>query len=88
MRTLDEYILLFDLDGVLVMDGDINNPNFSEIISLHPDVVEIFQKITFPVAILTHRSRSEAEQILAALKINKKKLVVPHPSIKVINQIL
>jgi len=75
MKGLDEYILLFDLDGVLVMGGDVSDSDFSEIISLHPDIVESFQKITFPVAILTHRSRSEAEQILAALKINRKKLV-------------
>jgi len=75
MKTLDEYILLFDLDGVLVMNGEVNNPDLSEIISLHPDVVEIFQKITFPIAILTHRSRSEAEQIITALKINRKNLV-------------
>ncbi len=75
MNTLDEYILLFDLDGVLVMNGDVSNPKLSEIISLHPDIVAVFQKITFPIAILTHRSRSEAEQILTALKINRKKLV-------------
>jgi len=75
MKTHDKYILLFDLDGVLVMDGDVSNPNLSEIISLHPDIVEIFQKITFPIAILTHRSRCEAEYILVALKISRKKLV-------------
>lgn len=75
MSIASESILLFDIDGVLAMDGDTNNKAFSEIISLHPNVVEIFQKITFPVAILTHRSRHEAEQILAALKINKNKLV-------------
>ncbi|VAW83434.1 hypothetical protein MNBD_GAMMA16-1329 [hydrothermal vent metagenome] len=75
MSTLNEYILLFDIDGVLAMDGDVNNQNLSEIISLHPNIVEVFQNITFPVAILTHRSRREAEQILSALKINRKKLV-------------
>ncbi len=51
MSIAKEYILLFDLDGVLAMDGDASNQGLSEIISLHPNVVEVFQKITFPVAI-------------------------------------
>jgi 3-deoxy-D-manno-octulosonate 8-phosphate phosphatase KdsC-like HAD superfamily phosphatase len=60
-------LLLIDLDGVLVTDGNGDSRVGQEILRVHRGLVAELTAFAFPVAILTHRSRHEAHQLIAAL---------------------
>jgi 3-deoxy-D-manno-octulosonate 8-phosphate phosphatase KdsC-like HAD superfamily phosphatase len=67
-------LLLLDLDGVLVTDGDGDTSVGSEIIKIHKELVTQLNNLSLPVAILTHRSRCEAMQIIDALGLSTHQL--------------
>jgi 3-deoxy-D-manno-octulosonate 8-phosphate phosphatase KdsC-like HAD superfamily phosphatase len=67
-------LLLLDLDGVLVTDGDGDTSVGSEIIKIHKELVKHLNNLHLPVAILTHRSRCEALQIVDALGLSTYEL--------------
>lgn len=62
-----DKLLLLDLDGVLVTEGSGDTKIGSEIIAIHERLSEQLANIKMPVAVLTHRSRGEALQIINAL---------------------
>lgn len=64
-------LLLLDLDGVLVTDGTGDTKIGSEIITIHKELSEQLADIKIPVAVLTHRSRGEALQIIHALGLGQ-----------------
>jgi hydroxymethylpyrimidine pyrophosphatase-like HAD family hydrolase len=68
-------LLLIDLDGVLVTDGDGDTRIGREILIVHPEFSEKLKYLNLPVAVVTHRTRREADQILAALNISNEILV-------------
>lgn len=68
-------LLLIDLDGVLVTDGDGDTKIGREILIVHPELSKKLKYLNLPVAVVTHRTRREADQILAALNISKEFLV-------------
>ncbi len=65
-----EKLLLLDLDGVLVTDGKGDTRIGSEIITIHQRLLIQLKALSLPVAILTHRSRCEALQIIQALGLS------------------
>ncbi|MEE9412975.1 MAG: HAD family hydrolase [Methylococcales bacterium] len=64
-------LLLLDLDGVLVTDGDGDTRIGCEIITVHQQLLKQLNSLRIPVAILTHRSRCEALQIIQALGLSR-----------------
>ena len=70
-----EKLLLLDLDGVLVTDGVGDTKVGSEIIAIHPNLIEQLEALSVPIAILTHRSRGEALQIIQALDLSNHKFL-------------
>jgi len=72
---VSKKLLLIDLDGVLVTDGDGDTKIGSEILIVHPKLSEKLKNLNLPVAVVTHRTRREADQILTALNISKEFLV-------------
>lgn len=67
-------LLLIDLDGVLVTGGKEDCRIGQEILRVHQNLATEFDAFTFPIAILTHRSRHEAHQLIAALGLETEKL--------------
>lgn len=67
-------LLLLDLDGVLVLEGVPPLTAGRELLRLHPDLA-LLDALDMPMAVLTHRSRREAERILAAIGFNATRLV-------------
>lgn len=63
-------LLLLDLDGVLVTDGSGDTKVGSEIIAIHKHLIKQLEALSIPIAILTHRSRGEALQIIQALGLS------------------
>lgn len=59
-------LLLLDLDGVVVA-RDPRRARGESTLLLHPDLPAAARRAGFDVEILTHRSRGEAKQIVAAL---------------------
>ncbi len=79
IKSVEEYrptkkLLLIDLDGVLVTDGDGDTKIGREILIVHPGLSEKLKYLNLPVAVVTHRTRREADQILTALNISKDSL--------------
>jgi len=64
-----DFILLLDLDGVLVVETAPSATADSEIVLLHKTLAETITPLTCPVVVLTHRSKSEARLILSAMKL-------------------
>ncbi len=67
-------LLLIDLDGVLVTGGNGDSRIGQEILRVHPNLAAELDAFTFPIAILTHRSRHEAHQLIATLGLETGKL--------------
>ncbi len=65
-----DKILLIDLDGVLVTEGSGDTKIGFEIIAIHEQLTEQLASIKMPIALLTHRSRGEALQIISALGLS------------------
>ena len=72
---VSKKLLLIDLDGVLVTDGDGDTKIGSEILIVHQELSKKLKNLNLPVAVVTHRTRREADQILTALNISKEFLV-------------
>lgn len=66
MSKRKNSLILFDLDGVLVSDGNSDTNVGSEIIYIHPPLVERLVSDGYDVALLTHRTKNEAHQIMIA----------------------
>ncbi len=67
-------LLLIDLDGVLVIDDKGDSRIGQEILRVHRNLAVELDAFSFPVAILTHRSRHEAYQLIAALGLEPGRL--------------
>ncbi len=67
-------LLLIDLDGVLVTGSNGDSRIGQEILRVHPNLAAELDAFTFPIAILTHRCRHEAHQLIAALGLETGKL--------------
>jgi len=67
-------LLLIDLDGVLVTEGKGDLRIGKEILRVHQNLAAELDAFTFPIAILTHRSRCEAHQLIAALGLETMEL--------------
>jgi hypothetical protein len=57
-------MLLLDLDGVVVFEAEAPWVPAKELILLHENLGRELDKLGMPIAVLTHRSRREARQIL------------------------
>lgn len=69
-------LLLIDLDGVLVASHDAHTGTGSALFPLHGiDTRDCLTKNDATIAVLTHRHRAEAEQILKLLKIDSTHIV-------------
>ena len=68
-------LLLLDLDGVLVSDGEGDTCVGKEILCIHPGLKNYLRTLDFPVAVLTHRSRKEASQIVKTLELDGVELL-------------
>lgn len=71
----NKKLLLIDLDGVLVTDGCGDTRIGTEIITVHTRLAKQLEALNLPVAILTHRSRCEALQIIDALRLKSHKFL-------------
>lgn len=71
-----ERILLFDIDGVLVSECKDRNNGHRALFKLHTDPAGILDSLCLPYGFLTHRSRHEAQRIIAALGIHPGKATI------------
>jgi hypothetical protein len=62
-------VLLLDLDGVIVLEPRAHGMHKREILLLHRDMAGKMAEAQQPYMILTHRSRTEARQILRAAQL-------------------
>ena len=72
--TINDCLLLVDLDGILIIGGEQKEDN-REVIRLHNNAAELIHEYGESIAILTHRNYSEARLILDTLGINIEKIV-------------
>jgi hypothetical protein len=64
------YLLLVDLDGVIVFEHRPQKSLRREIILLHTTLSESVSSLSCPILFLTHRSRAEAEAILIGMDLS------------------
>ena len=69
-----EFMVMFDLDGVLVVEDSRQALSKQQVFLLHQDAETIFDKFAAPVGVLTHRPRREARAILSAAGIDDSDL--------------
>ena len=74
MGLIGQYMLLLDLDGVVVFEAEPPLVPATELILLHEGLGTALDALGIPVVVLTHRSRREARQILRAAGLAVKAL--------------
>lgn len=74
MDVTGHGVLLLDLDGVVVFECGPPHLQKLELLRLHDNFVDRLARFGVPVVVLTHRSRKEAQRILASAGIDVAKL--------------